>query len=117
MARLAFAAIAIAVASAGAAAHTVRPVSLPVRTDAVVETLPAADFAVSLTAKTPRSTRKKEMLRALRGSKSSKASTASLAGSDQDEEYLTDITIGGQSFKVIVDTGRYSYHWHSYSRY
>ncbi|EIN11164.1 acid protease [Punctularia strigosozonata HHB-11173 SS5] len=51
------------------------------------------------------------MIQAIRGfrggkpGKGSKTPTSTLAGSDQDEEYLTDITVGGQSFKVIVDTG------------
>ena len=64
--------------------------------------LPVAPFVVNLTAKTSRSTAKKQVLRELRG----KTTTATVAGSDDDEEYVTDITVGGQSFKAIVDTGR-----------
>lgn len=64
--------------------------------------LPAAPFVVNLTDKTPRSSIKKQALRELRG----KTTTATVAGSDGDEEYLTDIEVGGQNFKAIVDTGR-----------
>ncbi|KAJ7780230.1 acid protease [Mycena maculata] len=44
------------------------------------------------------------MLSALRA-KASTNNTAVLAGSDLDQEYLTNITVGGQTFPVIVDTG------------
>lgn len=69
------------------------------------EVLPQAQFSVALAAKTPRSTYKNNMREAVL--KKGKASnyTGVLAGSDDDEEYLTNITIGGQTFQVIVDTG------------
>src|ERR1700691_5623119 len=67
------------------------------------EVPPAAQFSVPLTKKVPRPMYKKNLLKALRGRASSP--TAVLAGSDDDAEYLTNITIGGQNFKVIVDTG------------
>ncbi|KAJ6595761.1 acid protease [Mycena vulgaris] len=38
-------------------------------------------------------------------SHASENNTAILAGSDLDEEYLTNITVGGQTFTAIVDTG------------
>ncbi|KAJ6616971.1 acid protease [Mycena sp. CBHHK59/15] len=38
-------------------------------------------------------------------SHASNNNTAILAGSDLDEEYLTNITVGGQTFTAIVDTG------------
>ncbi|KAJ7483177.1 acid protease [Mycena latifolia] len=44
------------------------------------------------------------MLSLLR-SHASNNNTAVLAGSDLDEEYLTNITVGGQTFTAIVDTG------------
>ncbi|KAJ7132351.1 acid protease [Mycena epipterygia] len=44
------------------------------------------------------------MLASLR-SHASNNNTAILAGSDLDEEYLTNITVGGQTFTAIVDTG------------
>lgn len=70
------------------------------------EVIPAAKFYVPLTGKVSRPAYKKHLLDALRnqGFKSSNY-TAVLAGSISDNEYLTDITIGGQEFKVIVDTG------------
>ena len=66
--------------------------------------LPEADIVVNLTEKVPRPSFKKEMLRSLRGG--GRDTTGSIAGSADDEEYLTDITVGGQHFKAIVDTGR-----------
>ncbi len=66
--------------------------------------LPTAPFSIALTDKAPRSSYKKQLLRELRSGGKSK--TAVVDGSGDDEEYLTDIVVGGQSFKVIVDTGR-----------
>ncbi|KAJ3540372.1 hypothetical protein NM688_g6233 [Phlebia brevispora] len=66
--------------------------------------LPAAPFVVSLTDKVPRSSAKKQALRELRG-RASSSQTATIAGSDDDEEYLTSITVGGHNFTAIVDTG------------
>lgn len=70
------------------------------------DVIPKAKFYVPLTGKTPKHAYKKQLLNALRdqGSKPSNY-TAVVAGSNQDGEYLTDITIGGQKFKIIVDTG------------
>ena len=71
--------------------------------------IPEAPFVIPLTDKVPRASHKKALLRELRGGRgtSSKGSlSATVIGSDDDEEYLTDITVGGQSFKAIVDTGR-----------
>ncbi|KAJ7173547.1 acid protease [Mycena filopes] len=42
---------------------------------------------------------------ALRAKISASNDTAVLAGADLDQEYLTDITVGGQTFTAIVDTG------------
>ncbi|PSR76813.1 hypothetical protein PHLCEN_2v8194 [Hermanssonia centrifuga] len=65
--------------------------------------LPVAPFSVPLTDKVPRSSAKKRMLRELRAG--ARSNVAVVAGAADDEEYLTDITIGGQDFKVVVDTG------------
>ena len=67
------------------------------------EILPAAQFLVSLTEKVPRQMYKKKLLEALRTGLS--APTAVLAGSANDVQYLANITVGGEKFKVIVDTG------------
>ncbi|KAJ7087075.1 acid protease [Mycena epipterygia] len=70
--------------------------------------LPAADFAVPFTAKTPGRKSKKGALTALRGGKRTaptSSSTVVVDGSDFDEEYLTNVTVGGQHFSLIVDTG------------
>ncbi|KAJ7777209.1 aspartic peptidase domain-containing protein [Mycena metata] len=66
--------------------------------------IPPAEFVVPITGKSPRRQTKKDALSALR-SHASKNNTAVLAGADLDQEYLTDITIGGQTFTAIVDTG------------
>jgi len=68
------------------------------------ETIPAAQYSVSFTEKVARSAYKKDLFNALSGSNALNYS-AVLDGSNSDNEYLTDITIGGQNFKVIVDTG------------
>lgn len=67
--------------------------------------LPIAPFASTLTQKVPRSQHKAEALRQLQ-KRANRAKIATVAGSDGDEEYLTDITIGGQKFQAIIDTGR-----------
>ncbi|KAJ3851420.1 aspartic peptidase domain-containing protein [Lentinula lateritia] len=70
--------------------------------------LPVADFSVPITASAPRSKAKKSLLRALRESQAAQAGgnfTTVLAGSDFDEEYLTNVKFGEQEFMLIVDTG------------
>lgn len=67
--------------------------------------LPAAPFFAPITSRSPRRASKSSALHALRSSGAS-AHTAPLMGSDYDYEYLANITIGGQGFSVIVDTGR-----------
>lgn len=71
--------------------------------------IPAAKFALPFAGKAPRSPFKKHNRDALRSHLAGGAPVAPLAGSDFDDEYLVNITIGGQHFPVIVDTGRY-YH-------
>ncbi|KAJ7865336.1 acid protease [Mycena olivaceomarginata] len=78
-------------------------------------TLPPAEFSVPFTAKTPRRSSKKGALAALRGKPTKKipgkkapgagGSTVAVDGSDFDDEYLTNVTIGGQHFSLIIDTG------------
>nr|GAT49690.1 acid protease [Mycena chlorophos] len=73
--------------------------------------LPAADFSVAVSGKAPRRKSKSAALTALRGrpfpSKpgSGGSDTVPVAGSDFDEEYLTNATVGGQPFSLIIDTG------------
>lgn len=70
------------------------------------EVLPAAQFSVPFSGKAPRSQYKKSLLKAVGGQASeSTGDTGVLAGSKLDQEYLIDIIIGGQKFKVSVDTG------------
>ncbi|KAJ7092312.1 aspartic peptidase domain-containing protein [Mycena belliarum] len=86
--------------------HIVRHASLAPRSrDAAV--LPAAEFTVPFSGKAPRRKSKKSALAALRGkSRAHGASdTVVVDGSAFDEEYLTNATIGGQHFSLIVDTG------------
>ncbi|KAF5368298.1 hypothetical protein D9757_010525 [Collybiopsis confluens] len=74
---------------------------------AAANVIPPAQFSVSISGTAPRSNAKKELLKALRSSSASAARdfTSPIAGSDFDEEYLTNLTIGGQDFALIVDTG------------
>ncbi|KAJ3990171.1 aspartic peptidase domain-containing protein [Lentinula detonsa] len=70
--------------------------------------LPAADYSVPITASVPRSKAKQSLLQTLRESQAAKAGsnfTTVLAGSDFDEEYLTNVKFGAQEFMLIIDTG------------
>ena len=69
------------------------------------EILPPAQFSVALSAKTSRPTYKNSMRSAVLKRGNASNYTAILAGSSDDNEYLTNIMIGGQTFQVIVDTG------------
>ena len=90
-------------AVASAAALDIRRLASP-RSVAQTVDLPKAQFVAEFTGSVPRSAQKNAILRQLRGPASK---TIQIAGSDGDEEYLTNITIGGQHFDVIIDTGRY----------
>jgi hypothetical protein len=59
---------------------------------------------LTLTQKVARPPAKASAIRDLtrKGGKGIKSHTATLAGADQDEEYLTNVTIGGQHFSLIV---------------
>jgi hypothetical protein len=95
----------VAVLALSAYAYDVRRIA-PATSGAIkTEVLPAAQFSVSLSEKVARPAYKTNFLNTLRGSKASTSGAAVLAGAGNDVQYLADITIGGQSFKVIVDTG------------
>ncbi|KAF8183823.1 acid protease [Mycena galopus ATCC 62051] len=66
--------------------------------------IPAAQFVVPITSKAPRRQSKKSNLASLRASRSLH-NTAVLEGASLDQEYLTNGTVGGQTFTVIIDTG------------
>ena len=65
--------------------------------------IPAADFSVSIAATAPRSKAKKAFIKYLR---QKGGFTSSVAGSNFDQEYLLNATIGGQAFSLVIDTGR-----------
>lgn len=65
--------------------------------------IPQASFVTDLSRKVPRRAVKKQALRELRRAASK---TAVVIGTDDDEEYATAVTVGGQQFEVIIDTGR-----------
>lgn len=65
--------------------------------------IPPASFVAHLSQKVPRRSSKKHALRELRRTSSK---TAVVIGTDDDEEYATAVTVGGQDFQVIIDTGR-----------
>jgi len=88
--------------------YDVRRVAPVTRSVIKTEILSAAQFFLPLTDTVSRSTYKKKLL-ALRNQRSTSSLHSPgdqvLAGSADDQEYVTDITIGGQDFKVVVDTG------------
>ncbi|KAJ6597804.1 acid protease [Mycena vulgaris] len=65
--------------------------------------LPRADFVVPFTSKAPRRETKKKALRGKYGK--ARGKTVHLDGAAFENEYLVNITIGGQNFQVIIDTG------------
>ncbi|KIK69883.1 hypothetical protein GYMLUDRAFT_236344 [Collybiopsis luxurians FD-317 M1] len=66
--------------------------------------LPTADFSMAIAGSVPRSKAKKSLMQALRASQA-RSFTTTVAGSDFDEEYLTNVTVGPQNLLMIVDTG------------
>lgn len=71
-----------------------------------LENLPAAQYSTTLSQKVRRPSSKKNMRSYLLKSLATGSSYhAQLDGAGDDAEYVTEITIGGQNFKVIVDTG------------
>lgn len=75
----------------------------PGTTTAASVFLPVAENAHPLVGAVPRSASKKDALRNASGMKGQ----AIVSGGDGDQEYLTNITVGGQPFTVVIDTGRY----------
>lgn len=102
MAALAFFVAALAVS---AQAYDVRRFSSKTSGSEGPEVLPPAQYAIPLAQKVPRHPYKTNIRNAVLKHKKAANYTGILAGSDDDEEYLTDITIGEQNFTVIVDTG------------
>ena len=92
-----------ALAAISTQAHEIRK-RAPAASEALTtEVLPQAPFTMPFSGKIARSKGKQDALRPVR--KRSSSYTSVLAGGISDQEYLTDITIGGQDFKVEVDTG------------
>lgn len=97
--------LATLVATAVQATYTIERIH-PHTTEALeTEVLPEAEYALTLSGAVSRSQTKTNMLHYLRTGKPSSHFVGGLYGADNDMEYLTDITIGGQKFKTIVDTG------------
>ncbi|KAI0034703.1 acid protease [Vararia minispora EC-137] len=67
--------------------------------------LKAADYSLALTRTVARPKSKREALRHLSKRVVAANDIAIIAGSDLDEEYITNITFGNQNFTAIVDTG------------
>ncbi|KAJ7798928.1 acid protease [Mycena olivaceomarginata] len=69
--------------------------------------LPAASYSVAFSKKVPRRKAKVDALSALRGGVVSRHAdtTVPLAGSNLDTDYLVNVTIGGQNFSLIIDSG------------
>ncbi|KAI0315206.1 acid protease [Amylostereum chailletii] len=88
--------------------YTSRAVSLTPTVQADAVSLSPAPFVLNLSQKVARPSDKAKALRHI-AKKSPKhrahTDTAVVFGTAGDEEYSTNITIGGQSFSVIVDTG------------
>ncbi|KAJ7861676.1 aspartic peptidase domain-containing protein [Mycena olivaceomarginata] len=69
--------------------------------------LPAASHSVAFSKKVPRRKAKVDALSAFRGGVVSRHTytTVPLAGSNLDTDYLVNVTIGGQNFSLIIDSG------------
>jgi hypothetical protein len=97
--------VALCAITSAAATFTHERFSLVPSTSLSTSFLPVAEHVVSFTAKAPRRAHKKDALRSLRkgkGAGSAANYTDVLNGSDEDQEYLTAITIGGQSERIFV---------------
>jgi hypothetical protein len=77
--------------------------------------IPPAEFSVPITAKVPRSKAKKRLLAGIlgrlqntrKGTPVGASATVPIAGAAFDREYVADVTVGGQTFSLIIDTGRF----------
>ncbi|KAJ7861712.1 acid protease [Mycena olivaceomarginata] len=67
----------------------------------------SASYSVALSKKVPHRKAKVNALSALRGGVVSRHAytTVPLAGSNMDTDYLVNVTIGGQNFSLIIDSG------------
>jgi hypothetical protein len=85
--------------------HQIRSGLALARTNTV---LPEAQFTVPFSASVPRSEAKKQRLNALRDSVATGTSnfTTPASGTTFDQEYVANVTIGGQTFALRIDTGR-----------
>jgi hypothetical protein len=82
-------------------AYSSQHVSLASSSDAVVtEPIPEAQFVVTLSDKVSRAASKINALNHL--SQRAMPKVGTLAGSFQDEEYITNVTFGNQAFTAIV---------------
>ncbi|KAI0315205.1 aspartic peptidase domain-containing protein [Amylostereum chailletii] len=84
---------------------TSHSVSLTPTVQADAVSLPAAPFVLNLSQKVARPSDKAKALRHVATKRRAATDTAVVFGTGQDEEYSANITIGGQSFAVIIDTG------------
>ncbi|KAF8166541.1 aspartic peptidase domain-containing protein [Mycena galopus ATCC 62051] len=92
--------LSLAICAATAEFNVVRHVSHAPRSLAPA-VIPAAQFVVPIISKAPRRQSKKSNLASLRAN-ASPNNTAVLEGADLDQEYLTNVTIGGQTFTAII---------------
>jgi hypothetical protein len=100
--------------SVGAVSHRVTHVSLPrLTSDITTTTIPVAQVNVPISGSVKKRAAKKASLNKVltstlnQGATSSsrRALTAPIAGSDFDEEYLVNVTVGPDTYALIVDTG------------
>ncbi|KAF8322526.1 acid protease [Clavulina sp. PMI_390] len=98
--------VSAALASVAHATLTVQHVKIHGSSKAVeaTETLPQAEYSLPISGKTSRTPARAGIRDAIRRSMTG-GDVAPLAGSDFDEEYLVNVTVGGQPFSLIVDTG------------
>lgn len=95
--------VAALAAASSTQAYEIRRAAPVTSASLATEVLPNAQYSLPFTGKAPRSRAKKAALSAL--SRKAGNYTSTVAGAEDVQEYLTDITIGGQDFKVVIDTG------------
>jgi hypothetical protein len=91
-------------ASNAHAAHTVQRLAHVPSVAAATDIPPAAHFA-PITGRIGASARRRAYKKAVVQHATDRVYTGELAGAGFDEEYTTAITVGGQNFTVIFDTG------------
>jgi hypothetical protein len=70
--------------------------------------LPEADVALPISGKVPRSAARAGLRHSLRQHVTARDYVASLAGGYADQEYIVNVTVGGRTFPMVLDTGRYA---------